>query len=374
MTRRDSPPEPGRSLFDDVEFILGRAPEVIIDVGAHHGGTTQAYLDRFDAARVFAFEAEAANFARAQAALKPYGGRAWIERAAVSDAEGRLALHLNTHDGTHSLLPMGDADLWASRAEAAGEQEVRAVTLDQIAVDRGIERIDLLHMDIQGAELSALRGAERLLAERRVGLVYCEVEFYPLYRGQPLIWDVGRHLDGLGYKFYSLYAPYYHEANRRVLSWSDALFVSPEYLNLAPEDDPFAIEPVAGGAWSPLPMNWLALPGGRSVTTDPVMIETPPKAWDYGAISTPFAAPLVAGGATVSVVLEATAGVVGVALALSDGSALVSKEAALRPEDGPRRVSFGLPAGETQPVSLLVRNYDDDGVAGGAVIRGVFAA
>ncbi|MGH2882640.1 MAG: FkbM family methyltransferase, partial [Solirubrobacteraceae bacterium] len=34
--------------------------------------------------------------------------------------------------------------------------------------------IDLLKLDIEGAELAALRGAERLLAERRVGLIQFE--------------------------------------------------------------------------------------------------------------------------------------------------------------------------------------------------------
>jgi FkbM family methyltransferase len=374
MTRRQSAPEPGLSLFDDIEFILGRTPQVIVDVGAHHGGTTKGYLDRFGEARLFAFEAEEANFARAQTTLRPYGDRVAIARAAVSDTEGVITLHVNSHDGTHSLLPMGEAELWASRAEAAGEQAVRAVTLDRFVADRGIDRIDLLHMDIQGAELSALKGAEALLKQKRVALIYCEVEFYPLYRGQPLIWDVGRHLDALGYKFYSFYEPYYHEANRRVLSWSDALFVSAEFLDVTAADDGFSVEPAEEQGGALLPLSWLALPGGQPITADPVVVETPARAWDYGAISVPFDTSLVADGATVSAVLQVQAGVVGVSLALSDGSALVSKEAALRPADGPRRVSFRLPAGETRPVSILLRNYDDDGAPGRAVVQGVFAA
>ena len=47
--------------------------------------------------------------------------------------------------------------------------------LDDYCAEHGIERIDLLKLDVEGAELEALRGAERLLREARVGCVMFEV-------------------------------------------------------------------------------------------------------------------------------------------------------------------------------------------------------
>lgn len=54
------------------------------------------------------------------------------------------------------------------------------------------ERIDLIKLDVQGAELDVLRGAERLLGD--VLVIHTEVEFFPMYESQPLFDDLFRFL------------------------------------------------------------------------------------------------------------------------------------------------------------------------------------
>ena len=219
----------GAQLIADVETILGRPPAAIADVGCHQGGTTLAYLDRFPACHVVAFEADRQNFAVAQRLLRPYGARVDLHHAAVSDTTGVAHLNVNTHDATHSLLPIGDVRYWAGHVDTALVETVPAVRLD----DAIGGPLDLLHMDIQGGELKALQGATRLLDEHAIALIFCEVEFYELYEGQPLFWDLGRYLDSRGYRFYRLYDPYHHPRNPRVVSWADALFISDTLLQLA---------------------------------------------------------------------------------------------------------------------------------------------
>lgn len=55
-----------------------------------------------------------------------------------------------------------------------------------------ITNIDLLKIDIQGAELDCFRGASRLLANCL--MVWTEVEFIPMYKDQPLFGDVDTEL------------------------------------------------------------------------------------------------------------------------------------------------------------------------------------
>ena len=66
--------------------------------------------------------------------------------------------------------------------------------LDDIAETAGV---DLLKLDVQGAELMVLQGA----AERLKGalVVHTEVEFVPLYKDQPLFADIDAHLRSKGY-------------------------------------------------------------------------------------------------------------------------------------------------------------------------------
>lgn len=228
-----------RNLFEDIKLLLGREPATIADVGCHHGRTTIQYLERFPDSRVYGFEANAQNFAHAKKALNPYGERVSLRCVAVSDAAGVGNLNINTANATHSLLPIGDVRYWGINAKTASVESVPTVRLDD-TIDGAL---DLLHMDIQGGEMKALLGAARLLSEHSIALIYCEVEFYELYEGQPLFWDIGRHLHNLGYHFYSLYGVRHLKTNPRVVSWADALFASKTLLEI-PHVERIGIEPI----------------------------------------------------------------------------------------------------------------------------------
>ena len=61
---------------------------------------------------------------------------------------------------------------------------------------------DFLKLDVQGAELDILRGAEKLL--ERVVAISTEVEFVPLYKGQPLFAEVDTYLRSRGFLIHSI--------------------------------------------------------------------------------------------------------------------------------------------------------------------------
>jgi hypothetical protein len=90
--------------------------------------------------------------------------------------------------------------------------------------------VDFLKLDIQGAELLVLEHAARVLAHTAV--VHCEVEFSPIYRGQPLFGDVAAYLAKQGFYFldFSTLGHYAHdnhsglEGNDRLM-WADAVFL-----------------------------------------------------------------------------------------------------------------------------------------------------
>jgi len=109
--------------------------------------------------------------------------------------------------------------------------DVQTVRLDDIKEADGA---DYLKIDVQGAELDVLRGAERLL--RTVTVVHVEVEFVPIYRGQPLFADVDRFLRAHGFLFHrfaniegrtlkTVDVGHDTEAERRQMLWADAVYV-----------------------------------------------------------------------------------------------------------------------------------------------------
>lgn len=199
---------------------------VILDVGAQDGVTTLEYLSAFPNASIHAFEPEPENAAKARASLTNYS-RCTLHELAVGATTGVVDLHVNSHSGTHSLLEIGAGHLWQSPEHEVRLDKVQCVSLDDFADQHGIDSVDILGMDIQGAELLALRGAEGLLARKAIRVLRLEVEFAPLYKGQPLFWDVGAYLAQFGYGFHGLYDVFYHPDNSRAATWGDALFVAP---------------------------------------------------------------------------------------------------------------------------------------------------
>jgi Methyltransferase FkbM domain len=91
-------------------------------------------------------------------------------------------------------------ELW--RHEPRGTTTVNTTTLDSWAQSAHAGPIDVLKVDVQGAELDVLRGAETSLASVR--MLELEVEFQPLYERQPLFGDVDHFLRERGFVLWRL--------------------------------------------------------------------------------------------------------------------------------------------------------------------------
>jgi FkbM family methyltransferase len=50
--------------------------------------------------------------------------------------------------------------------------DIRQISVDDFLVDKGIKFLDILHADIQGAELGMLKGAAKSLSEGKIGYVF----------------------------------------------------------------------------------------------------------------------------------------------------------------------------------------------------------
>lgn len=147
----------------------GEAP-IVFDIGANRGDWTSAVLSARATARVHAFEPQAA-LARA---LASRCGQAKVNNMALGEAPGTLQLFdYAEHAGSeHASLLAGVIDgIHRGNARAVS---VEVGTVDDYCAVHGIERIDLLKIDVEGFELKVLNGAKRMLAERRVDTIQFE--------------------------------------------------------------------------------------------------------------------------------------------------------------------------------------------------------
>jgi FkbM family methyltransferase len=171
--------------------------EVAIDGGANIGLFTLLAAARVGSGgRVIACEPSPATMALLRANVERNGfGWVRLREVALDDAPGRLAMHVfDPGSGFSSFAP---AD-----AARARQVEVQVATLDEIAGE-DIGRVAVVKLDVEGAELRALRGATRILERARPDFIV-ELEPEHLERQGGSIAEVQELFEDADYVGYSI--------------------------------------------------------------------------------------------------------------------------------------------------------------------------
>ena len=111
------------------------------------------------------------------------------------------------------------------------------MTLDEYARGYGFDRIALLKLDLEGAELDALRGMSELLADSRIDYIVCELNTF-LADAQGESYDATRaYCERFGYTAYDLrQTARLQRIERPIVETghlvTDLLFVSPRRTSL----------------------------------------------------------------------------------------------------------------------------------------------
>ncbi len=153
---------------------ITRPGAVIFDVGANDGRWSLALARHLgvENPRFFLFECSPYVLPRLRERLDKIP-RATLIDAAVSHEPGTVQLYTPTRgSGLASLHERRDVGIRPEHYELV---QVRSVTIDGVVEEQGLDRIDLLKMDIEGHELHALRGAAGILGRRGVDAI--EFEF-----------------------------------------------------------------------------------------------------------------------------------------------------------------------------------------------------
>jgi FkbM family methyltransferase len=160
----------------------------VVDIGANpiDGQPPYASLLRAGDADVVGFEPNRDALAKLNAAKGPH--ETYLPHA-IGDG-GKHTLHMCQAPGMTSLLKPNPEVLnlfhgFPDWGRVVSTEEVETVTLDDIPETKGV---DLIKIDIQGAELMVFKNAKKRLKDALV--IQSEVEFLPLYVDQPLFSDV----------------------------------------------------------------------------------------------------------------------------------------------------------------------------------------
>jgi FkbM family methyltransferase len=214
------PPDPFASSAE----LQHPPPRTVLDVGGSHGQFAREIFRAFPGATVYSFEPipecyeEIVSLAETHPTLHPM-------RLALSDAEGERELFVSRFRDSSSLQEMLPAhtEAWAG-TEVEARIGVPVSRLDAVAPRLKLEPPVLAKLDVQGHELSVIRGGRETLA--RCQRVMLECNFAPLYAGQPTFTELYDALTGLGFLFDGFVGHLRHPRTRELLS-ADLIFYKP---------------------------------------------------------------------------------------------------------------------------------------------------
>jgi FkbM family methyltransferase len=195
-----------RRYEGDVTWVfpyLLRPGDRVVDGGAHIGYLTLLAARRVGASgEVHAFEPVARTFAALEANVRLNGAtNVRPNRVGLAARASELQLEVPIDPEGSGLLAWGATSVLLRRGPV---ERVPALALDDYARDHGLDRIALVKLDLEGAELDALRGMERLLREARIRYVVSELNTF-LSDAQGESYDATRaYCAGFGYRAYDL--------------------------------------------------------------------------------------------------------------------------------------------------------------------------
>lgn len=187
--------------LEETELVktLVRPGMTVFDIGANLGYYTLLFSALVGKrGRVVAFEPSPANLLllRRNVAANSAANVAVLE-SAVADREGEVTLALSPDNfGGHSIGEIVNL----AHAESVG---VACTTVDATATRLDI-RPDFIKMDIEGAEVGALRGMHKTLTENEHVLLLCEFNPRALENCGATPEEFVRILDGMGFRFYRI--------------------------------------------------------------------------------------------------------------------------------------------------------------------------
>lgn len=221
--------------LDIIHDFLLQNPLVVVDVGGR-GGTLGEIENLRKYIKYITFDADLAEVSQLERAAGKGFHSYEVYPYYVGDRCGRKKFFLFKNPGESSGLKPNPEykENFAHKSFTIDRvSDVQCITLDSfIKKERG-EYPDIIKLDTQGTEFEIISASPQSVD--MASLIEVEVEFYPMYEGQALFYDVGKFLYENGYQLLYLNRVFmgrkkYNGETRGQIVFGDALFGKRENL------------------------------------------------------------------------------------------------------------------------------------------------
>jgi len=215
-----------RLFLEEIESVKAGSKSGIVHVGAHMGEEVPAYRD-FGWNPIYLIEANPEVMPALNAKFDGQNDVS-ILQTAVGNSVGEIefAVHKTKRGGMESasILPLAKLGEIVPIFSSDSVHKVPISTIDTLYTSGTFaEEVGLLVIDVQGAELLVLQGANQFL--QSIDAVVCEVNLIENYKGCPLEAEIVQFLETHG--FYSQLAIYHelYDASGTFPAWGERLWL-----------------------------------------------------------------------------------------------------------------------------------------------------
>jgi FkbM family methyltransferase len=171
---------------------MGFTPTTVVDVGAAYGSFARQCFSVFPKARFLLLE-PLVEYQPLLNTLIDAMPAAQCIMAAASAHQGEVVFNVHPDLVGSSLFREVEKDTRVNGVT----RTVQAITIDNLVKETGVTGPFLLKVDVQGAELDVLRGAERMLADTEYILL--EVSLFNFFHDGPDFHDVVMYMKSRGF-------------------------------------------------------------------------------------------------------------------------------------------------------------------------------
>jgi FkbM family methyltransferase len=148
---------------------------LIFDIGANRGQSIKLFRKVFKNSTIFAFEPSEKTFKNLENNCAMLDG-VFLYKFGLGEKSGLMKFYESALDETSTLIyPNTNSSyfrikknlLLLTETKMFNQSEVRIETLDEFILEKSINIVDLLKIDVEGFELQVLRGARKTLSEKR---------------------------------------------------------------------------------------------------------------------------------------------------------------------------------------------------------------
>ena len=189
------------SLSSVARYVKSTSP-TILEAGAFDGRDTKRFAQLWREGVVYAFEPMPSLAAKARDTTADLANVVLVEAALGVDNSGSVDLFTFAEDevehGSSSILKPGDHLEVAPEIQFHRKLTVRSITLDEWFLSTNLPAIDLMWLDLQGAELKVLERG--MIALSKTDVIHIEVSRRPLYEGGATFRQLNTFLRQNGFK------------------------------------------------------------------------------------------------------------------------------------------------------------------------------